>query len=277
MRLRSHDTIRPVKRLDSAGSHRASAEFVGSARHRASSSSGSGSHRSTSSLSLSSPSTAETTPDPSNASSADSGHEARLGRALVDEVVGPVIENLTAGGDRKGKGPQMDARDIEALSMVRKGFEDLAESNPGLAWQTVADLLGGINECVPPSVFSFPSDGEWSGEPDRDVFGTRNAAIKQSLSNTLSSTAGVSDLIKKNTIMTDRGPAVLLSSVHGKSAGSPFSESDDEDEDELGVAGRAKKEEPRSPIAQMLYARWVLNLREQREFSLLGCRSPIAR
>ncbi|KAL8281206.1 hypothetical protein RQP46_006240 [Phenoliferia psychrophenolica] len=251
-----HDTIRPVKRLDSAGSHRASTEFVGSVnqRHRApsSSSSSGGSLRSKSSggSSLSDhASTAGTTPNPSNASNAggpDLNHDAVLGRALVDQVVGPAIERLTSVGDRKGKGVErtMDARDIEALSMVRKGFEDLGESNPALAWQALADILAGINE---------------------------NTAIKTSLSNSpllsssSSSNGGVDALIRKSTIMTDRGPAVLLSSVHGTRPDQPFSESDDEedDEDALAAAGRAKKEEPRSPIAQMLYSRWVHNLREQ--------------
>lgn len=87
----------------------------------------------------------------------------------------------------------------------------------------------------------------------------------------------MNDLIRKSTIMTERGPAVLLSSVHSaKGTDAPFSESDDDDDEDEAAAGRAKKEEPRSPIAQMLYARWVLNLREQREFRVAGVAAPQA-
>lgn len=182
-RAHSHDTIRPVKRLDSAGSHRASTEFVGSLRQRQDSGSSSGgSHRSKSSAGSSDlASTAGTTPNPSNASSAggaDSGQEAQLGRALVDEVVGPAIERLTSAGDRKGKGKgverPMDARDIEALSMIRKGFEDLAESNPTLAWQAMADLLGGINECV----LYLCSFHVKDADPDALSAGTRRSSTR---------------------------------------------------------------------------------------------------
>lgn len=174
-----------------------------------------------------------------------------------------MIERLTDAGDRKGKGAElpMDARNIEALSMIRKGFEDLAESNPALAWHAMADLLGGISEYV---VCLWRACG---GKLTAAKLLRRNAAIKHSLATSplLSSSAtNVYELIRKSTIMTERGPAVLLSSVHGgKGNYASLSESDDEDDDEA-AAGRAKKEEPRSPIAQMLYARWVLNLREQR-------------
>lgn len=77
--------------------------------------------------------------------------------------------------------------------------------------------------------------------------------------------------------MTDRGPAVLLQSQTAnrrpeqKYDGIPFSGSDDgeEMEEEDGDSGysekrsRERKEEVRSPIAQMLYSRWLMSLREQ--------------
>lgn len=40
----------------------------------------------------------------------------------------------------------MDAREIEALSMLARGFTDLAEAAPALAYRVVLDVLSGINE-----------------------------------------------------------------------------------------------------------------------------------
>ena len=47
----------------------------------------------------------------------------------------------------------MDAREIESLSMVSRGFQELRDVNPELAYNVILDILAGINECVP----SFPS------------------------------------------------------------------------------------------------------------------------
>ena len=73
-------------------------------------------------------------------------NEAYLGQKVVDDVIGPVWDKLM-GVDGEGEWKEvMEARDLEALSMIRKGFEDLAEGNPGLAWRSIVELLGGINE-----------------------------------------------------------------------------------------------------------------------------------
>jgi serine/threonine-protein kinase 24/25/MST4 len=42
----------------------------------------------------------------------------------------------------------MDAREIESLSMLSRGFQELREVNPELAYNVVLDVLAGINECV---------------------------------------------------------------------------------------------------------------------------------
>ena len=42
----------------------------------------------------------------------------------------------------------MDAREIESLSMISRGFEELRDVNPGLAYNIILDILAGINECV---------------------------------------------------------------------------------------------------------------------------------
>jgi len=42
----------------------------------------------------------------------------------------------------------MDAREIESLSMLSRGFLELKEANPELAYNFILDVLSGINECV---------------------------------------------------------------------------------------------------------------------------------
>jgi len=42
----------------------------------------------------------------------------------------------------------MDAREIESLSMLSRGFQELREANPELAYNVILDILSGINECV---------------------------------------------------------------------------------------------------------------------------------
>jgi serine/threonine-protein kinase 24/25/MST4 len=42
----------------------------------------------------------------------------------------------------------MDAREIESLSMLTRGFDELKEANPELAYNVILDILQGINESV---------------------------------------------------------------------------------------------------------------------------------
>ena len=42
----------------------------------------------------------------------------------------------------------MDAREIESLSMLSRGFTELKEANPELAYNVILDILSGINEFV---------------------------------------------------------------------------------------------------------------------------------
>jgi serine/threonine-protein kinase 24/25/MST4 len=42
----------------------------------------------------------------------------------------------------------MDAREIESLSMLSRGFAELKEANPELAYNVILDILSGINEYV---------------------------------------------------------------------------------------------------------------------------------
>lgn len=42
----------------------------------------------------------------------------------------------------------MDAREIESLSMITRGFAELREVNPTLSYSVILDILSGINEWV---------------------------------------------------------------------------------------------------------------------------------
>ncbi|KAI0337583.1 Pkinase-domain-containing protein [Trametopsis cervina] len=120
------DTIRPVKKVDTVRSLRLSEEYVGSLkRDRSGSGSQSGS--------------APSSPVSSRISGSKKGHDVgKAGRAMVDEVILPTLERSTRDG--------MDAREIESLSMISRGFEELREVNPELAYNVILDILSGINE-----------------------------------------------------------------------------------------------------------------------------------
>jgi serine/threonine-protein kinase 24/25/MST4 len=40
----------------------------------------------------------------------------------------------------------MDAKELEALSMLSRGFIDLKDANPELEYNLLLDILSGINE-----------------------------------------------------------------------------------------------------------------------------------
>jgi len=141
------DTIRPVKRLDAGGSARISAEYIGSLRNRtsngaldaaqsAAAGAAAGSKINGHKRGKSRGSDGGNTSDAS-ASDMASEEEARAGETLVRDVVIPVME--------KAKNRDLDAREIESLDMISKGFEDLAGLNPNLAYTTIVDLLLGMN------------------------------------------------------------------------------------------------------------------------------------
>ncbi|KZV72120.1 Pkinase-domain-containing protein [Peniophora sp. CONT] len=116
------DTIRPVKKVDAAGSLRLSSDFVGSMRAREGSAS-----------------SVPNSPVKDKAASRKTTSDgAKAGRAIVDDVVMPTLQ--------KSITDDQDAREIEALSMLSRGFEELRDANPELAYGIVLDILSGINE-----------------------------------------------------------------------------------------------------------------------------------
>ncbi|GJN94599.1 hypothetical protein Rhopal_007682-T1 [Rhodotorula paludigena] len=262
------NTVRPIKRLDSAGSQRASTEFVRSASQRLRQRT----HSATSSIASSSTSVGDSdvggaaaagvTPDTSATSIAESldvagaGNEVdRLGKLVVRDVLGPVLDSLSStpagSGAEKGKAAQVDAKDLEALTMVRKGFEELAAHNPAMAWKVVEGVLGGIN--------------------DNAAIRDSLAKVSPSLSAIYSTSSPSSSAAAHNSVIsTPQGPAVLLSTLerrsHGRNPPAVDAEDSSDEEDEDAVrrgSRRAGVEEARSPIAQMLWTRWVIGLKEQ--------------
>jgi serine/threonine-protein kinase 24/25/MST4 len=109
------DTIRPVKKVDTVGSLRMSAEFVGSARREAGGS-----------------------PTPPQSHKRAASEAGKAGKSIVDDVVLPILQNSIRD--------DMDAREIESLSMLSRGFSELKDANPELAYNVILDILSGIND-----------------------------------------------------------------------------------------------------------------------------------
>jgi serine/threonine-protein kinase 24/25/MST4 len=119
------DTLRPVKVLDAAGSLRASQDYVGSNRVREAPTS-------------IAPVTNERSPSKFRRRSNNASVNARAGKAIVTDVLVPSLQRFIKD--------DMDAREIEALSMISRGFEDLRDVNPGMAYDVVLDILSNLNE-----------------------------------------------------------------------------------------------------------------------------------
>lgn len=144
------NTIRPIKRFDSIGSNRASAELVGNLKQRSSF----GSMRSQ--RSNSGEEVARKEPE---------GEMQLMGRTIVDQVVLPTLEKVkicfpvrvatgsvsdmcACAANQASKRDELDPRAVEALNMVSNGFADLADANPELAYRIISDMLAGLNEWV---------------------------------------------------------------------------------------------------------------------------------
>jgi hypothetical protein len=50
--------------------------------------------------------------------------------------------------DMKAITDDMDAREIESLSMLSRGFQELRDVNPELSFNVILDILAGLNEYV---------------------------------------------------------------------------------------------------------------------------------
>ncbi|BGP56882.1 hypothetical protein JCM8202v2_004515 [Rhodotorula sphaerocarpa] len=228
-------TIRPAKQGEPSGP-RTRAD----SRHRASASNGASRSRSASMSSRGSTRTGTTeeasTPETSNASIAPPpgsglGGAAALGRKVVEEVLTPTL--VAASVEAAGA-------DVKALDTMRQGFEGLAASRPELACKVVEGLLHEMNAST------AIRDLVHTVSPDLDgVLAAQQAETH------------------KSTVSTPSGPAVLLSTLQRSQQGSATSTPNEADAGALNGNGDGTGSPQRSPIAEMLWTRWVLGLKEQ--------------
>ncbi|KAM6495884.1 Ste20-like serine/threonine kinase [Amanita muscaria] len=191
------DTIRPVKKVDPVGSMKLSAEYVGNLRRE-------GSTTSSPTASVLSRSTSET---------------ARAGSAIVDEVVLPILQRSIRD--------DMDAREIESLSMLQRGFAELRDVNPELAYNVILDVLQGLND---------------------------NTAVRQHVQ-TSRGLFPHKRIVRKSEL-TSRGLVVTeVQEDIGPTPSSPTTASPTKPDDNLALPIR------RSPIADLLYMRWLEGLK----------------
>ncbi|KAJ3722952.1 Ste20-like serine/threonine kinase [Lentinula raphanica] len=189
------DTIRPVKKVDTVGSLKISAEHVGSLRRNSGSISG------------------PSSPTLHRRAASEMG---RAGTSIVDEVVLPVLHQAIRD--------DMDAREIESLSMLSRGFNELKEANPELAYNVVLDILSGLNE----------SNGlKQHIQTHRNLFPHRRITRK-------------SEMTAKGLVVTEVEEEVDATS----SSSAPSTTTTD-----------SPAPARRSPIAELLYMRWLEGLK----------------
>ncbi|KAK7695816.1 hypothetical protein QCA50_000454 [Cerrena zonata] len=202
------DTIRPVKKVDTIRSLKLSSEYVGSLRGKEGSES-----------SPSSP----TSPGIGGSSGSGKAHKrgasemAKAGKSMIDDVVLPIFERATRD--------DMDAREIESLSMVSRGFTELRDVNPELAYNIILDILAGIND---------------------------NPQIRQHVQ-TSKSLFPHKRIIRRSE-MTARG---LVVTEEEEISGLPSSSSSGSPAASTNEEAQARK----SPIAELLYMRWLEGLK----------------
>ncbi|EMD40712.1 hypothetical protein CERSUDRAFT_111295 [Gelatoporia subvermispora B] len=192
------DTIRPVKKVDTVRSLKLSSEYVGTTRSREGSTSAPSSPQS-----------------PKSSHKRGASETARAGTALVDEVVLPLMGKATRD--------DMDAREIESLSMISRGFEELRDVNPQLAYNIILDLLSGINDN--PAVRQHI-------QTSRILFPHKRVIRR-------------SEMTSKGLVVTEEEE---ISGLPSTAEASPVTE-------QPGLPAR------KSPIAELLYMRWLEGLK----------------
>jgi len=210
------DTVRPVKRVDTVGSLKLSNQFVGSLRSKDGSP-----------LFPTSPAS----PMKSSSSAANETHsrlvseQVRVARSMVDEVIVPTLQRATRD--------DMDAREIEALSMLARGFADLGDVNPELAYGVVLDILSGINE---------------------------NQAVKQHIKTTRGlfphkRVTRRSEMTSKGLVVVEQEEDSASSSGHGHAPSTNGSHA------QMQSHSHADSPPKKSVIAELLYMRWLEGLK----------------
>jgi len=133
----------------------------------------------------------------------------------------------------------MDAREIESLSMLSRGFTELKDANPELAYNVILDVLSGINDN---------SAVRQHVQTSRGLFPHKRIIRK-------------SEMTAKGLVVTEVQEDIsgLPStsngsvSVHSVAPSATTNKSNKSDEPSSPVR--------KSPIAEMLYMRWLEGLK----------------
>lgn len=149
----------------------------------------------------------------------------------------------------------MDAREIESLSMLSRGFAELKEANPELAYNVILDVLSGINEYV---VFTYVI---------APLLIVRSNAVVRQHVQTSRGLFPHKRIIRKSE-MTAKG--LVVTEVQEDISGLPSTSNGSTSAHSIALSATANKsnkgDEPsspirKSPIAEMLYMRWLEGLK----------------
>ncbi|KAH8924358.1 Pkinase-domain-containing protein [Atractiella rhizophila] len=222
-----YGTLRPVKRLDVESNERIAEEFIGTGRKTLS-------ERASFESSMK-----ESTLLEEDVEEGEYLSDEVMGAKVLDEVWDPVLDGFLNGQLGKKGGEDLGAAQLEALGMIRRGVADLKDKQPELLWNLMVQVMGSLENN--PSIRTHLSHSS----------STAPSAI-------FPGKAKVTNLIRKSTIMTDRGPAVLLPKAIPQD--SPLRKSANGSTNGAAVAAPVV-EEKRGPIAEMLYSRWLQGLK----------------
>ncbi len=158
----------------------------------------------------------------------------------------------------------MDAREIEALSMLARGFADLKDANPELAYNVILDIISGINE-LSTFIFAFQPKDCLTMSLFPSYF-LSNQAVRQHV-NTSRGLFPHKRITRKSE-MTSRGLVVIEQEedVATTSSGSGASHVHVRHHAQAPSTTSSNKIEPppsprKSPIAELLYMRWLEGLK----------------
>ena len=136
----------------------------------------------------------------------------------------------------------MDAREIESLSMISRGFEELRDVNPGLAYNIILDILAGINEYVH-RVYNAPVEDELT-----PTLSPSNPAVRSHIQ-TQRSLFPHKRIIRRSE-MTAKG---LIVTEEEEISGLPSTSSPAPSPIQPDSGSPVRK----SPISELLYLRWL--------------------
>jgi len=141
----------------------------------------------------------------------------------------------------------MEAREIESLSMISRGFAELREANPALSYNIILDILSGINEYVS---FNRMRYHQVLKTP------TRNPAVRQHVQ-TSRGLFPHKRVIRKSE-MTAKGLVVTEVQEDINELPTDSSTSSSSHSAKVDSPGSPVR---KSPIAELLYMRWLEGLR----------------